>query len=112
MVTRTTYIEQRRVSLKALDREIARMTHYQCGVTTDAALQYDQAIRGLQVSRDKAAKMLQAMRAPDGEALTCEDATQGMENAWGDVRTAVLAAISATYGDACRGPANVPINDC
>lgn len=111
MITKANYIERRTASLRALELEIARLMDYADRVAADVAVQYYEAINVLQVTRDKAAKMLRELHAASDKAWAWEDATSGVEDAWSDLRSAVVAAISATYGDTSRRPAGRHVTD-
>lgn len=96
MFTKTMYIEKRGASLRALDTEIDRLTDYADHATGDEALEYYEAIQGLEASRDRAAKMLLKLGALSAGAVTNADAMRDMEKSWRELRCAVVAAISAT----------------
>lgn len=104
MITKSTYLERRDTSLRVLELEIARLTGYADSVTADVADKYDEAIRCLQVTHDNAAKMLRKLHVVREEAWMWDDATTDMEEAWSDLREAVVAAISTTYCEANRRP--------
>ncbi len=105
MITKATYLARRGASLRALDVEIARLTDYADRVAADVAVKYYETINVLQATRDKAAKMLRELHAVSDKAWAWEDATSAVEDAWSDLRSAVVAAISTTYGDTSRRPA-------
>lgn len=102
MFTKAAYIEKRRAALRALDQEIARLTDFAGRASDDEAGMYYEAIDGLLVSRDHAAKKLRELRAASDKSWEWEDATTGVEEAWKELRNAVLIAIAATYGEAER----------
>lgn len=99
MFTKAMYIERRGASLRALDVEIGRLTDYADGATPDVALNYYEAIQGMETVRDKAAKQLRKLGAVSGEEWASADALTDVENEWRELRRAVIVAISATYGD-------------
>lgn len=111
MITKVSYIERRTASLRTLELEIARLMDYADRVAADVAVKYYEAISGLQATRDKAAKSLRELHALSDKAWEWEDATSGVEEAWSDLRNAVTAAISATYGDTGRRPNGQHITD-
>ncbi len=96
MFTQAMYIERRGASLRALDAEIDRLTDYADRATGDEALEYYEAIQGLETSRDRAAKLLLRLGALSAGAVTNADAMRDMEKSWRELRSAVVAAISAT----------------
>lgn len=102
MITKATYIAKRGASLRALDQEIARLTDYADNVTEDVAVGYDKVIHGLQMTRDNAAKKLRELHSATDTAWAGEDPTMGVEDAWNELRDAVIAAISTTYCEASR----------
>jgi hypothetical protein len=102
MITKTTYIAKRSASLNALDQEIIRLTDYANNATADVANTYFAVIRDLQAKRDKAATMLCQMHSGHDISWKQESATTGVEDAWNELRDAVLAAITTTYYDARR----------
>ena len=104
MITKATYIARRGASLNALDLEIARLTDYADKATEDVAANYYAAIHGLQATRGKAETMLQELHDVSDTAWAGEDPTMGMEDAWRELRDAVIAAISVTYCEASRRP--------
>lgn len=104
MITKATYIAKRGASLRALDQEIARLTDYADNATEDVADKYFAVIHDLQATRDKAVRMLRQMHSGNDKAWMREDATTGVEDAWNELRDAVLAAISTTYCEASRKP--------
>ena len=104
MITKATYIARRGASLKALDLEIARLTDYADKATEDVAVNYYAAIDGLQATREKAETMLRKLDDVSDAAWVGEDPKMGVEDAWNDLRDAVIAAISTTYCEASRRP--------
>ncbi|MBC7816909.1 MAG: hypothetical protein IAG10_08490 [Planctomycetaceae bacterium] len=102
MITKAMYIERRDESLRALDLEIASLMDYAARATADLAVKYDAAINRLQEMRDQAAKKLQGLHVVSDTGWLGDDATLSMEEAWTDLRNAVLAAITATYCEAGR----------
>jgi hypothetical protein len=111
MMTKANYIERRTVSLRALELEIAKLMDYADRVAADLAVKYYEAIHGLQVTHDKAAAMLRELHAVSDKAWAWEDATTGVEDAWSELRSAVIAAISTTYGDTGRRPSGQHVSD-
>lgn len=101
MITKATYIARRGASLNALDLEIARLTDY---ATEDVAVNYYAAIYGLQATREKAETRLRELHAVSDTAWVGDDPTMGVEDAWRELRDAVIAAISTTYCEASRRP--------
>ena len=100
MITKAAYIERRGASLRALDREIERLTNYADMATSDVAVKYYKAIHGLQATRNKAARMLQELRInSDDKVWAWDDATTGLEDAWKELRNAVFIAIATTYSE-------------
>ena len=99
MFTKAMYIERRGASLRALDVEINRLTDYADRASGVVALEYYEAIQGLETSRDRAAKMLLKLGALNAEAVTRADAMRNMESAWRELRNAVVDAISATCSE-------------
>ena len=104
MITKTRYLERRGASLRALELEIDRLTDYANKVTTDVASGYYKAIHGLQATHEKAEAMLEELSAFSDSAWVGADPTMGVEDAWNDLREAVIAAISTTYCEASRRP--------
>jgi 7-cyano-7-deazaguanine synthase in queuosine biosynthesis len=102
MMTKTNYIERRTASLRALELEIAKLMDYADRVAAELSVKYYEAIQGMQVIHDNAARMLRELHAVSEKAWVWEDATSGVEDAWSDLRNAVMAAIATTYGDADR----------
>lgn len=96
MFTKAMYIERRGASLRALDTEINRLTDYADRATGDVALEYYEAIQELETSRDRAVKMLLKLGSLDSEAVANADAMRDMESSWRQLRSAMVAAISAT----------------
>ena len=82
--------------MRALDTEINRLTDYADRATGEVALEYYEAIQGLETSRDRAAKMLLKLGALSAGSVTNADAMRDMEKSWRELRCAVVAAISAT----------------
>ena len=111
MITKANYIERRTASLSVLELEIARLMDYADGAAANVAVKYYEAINVLQATRDKAAKRLRELHAVSDKPWAWEDATSGVEDAWSDVRSAVIAAISTTYGDTSRRPAGQHVTD-
>ncbi len=111
MITKANYIERRTASLRALELEIARLMDYADRVAGDVAVKYYEAINVLQATRDKAAKMLRELHAVSDKAWAWEDATSGVEDAWTDLRSAVISAIATTYGDTNRRPSGQHVTD-
>ncbi|MEK6261661.1 MAG: hypothetical protein AABP62_23930 [Planctomycetota bacterium] len=99
MITPATYIERRGASLRALDVEIGRLTDYADRATGDVALDYYEAIQGLETTRDNAAKTLRKLSEVSGEEVTCANALRDMENSWRELRSALVVAISATCSE-------------
>lgn len=104
MMTKTNYIAKRGASLKALDQEIARLTDFANNATADIADKYFAVIDNLQAKRDKAAKMLRQLHSGNDKVWMQEDVAAGVEDAWNELRDAVLAAITTTYCKASRRP--------
>ena len=104
MITKATYIARRGASLNALDLEIARLTEYADKTTENVAVHYYEAIHGLQATREKAESRLRELHAVSDTAWAGDDPTMGVEDAWRDLRDAVIAAISTTYCEASRSP--------
>ena len=104
MITKAKYIARRGASLKALDREIVRLTLYANRATADEAGNYRIAIDILQGTCDRATKMLRELHANTDGAWVVEEATTDVENAWNELRNALFAAISTTYCDSSRSP--------
>ena len=111
MITKANYIERRTASLRALELEIARLMDYADRVAAEVAVKYYETIYALQATRDKAAKRLRELHAVSDKAWAWEDATSGVEDAWSDLRNAVIAAISTTYGDTNRRPGGQHVTD-
>ena len=112
MLTKASYIEGRGESLRELDLEIARLSDYADKVTTDVAAGYYKAIHGLQATHEKAEAMLEELSAFSDSAWEGENPTMGVEDAWNDLRDAVIAAISTTYCEASRRPSRRHAADC
>lgn len=104
MMTKANYIERRDTSLRVLELEIARLTDYANKATEDVADKYYEAICGLQATHDKAAVMLRKLHVVSEDSWMWEDAATDVEAAWGELREAVVAAISTTYCEAHRRP--------
>ena len=102
MITKANYLERRDTSLRVLELEIARLTDYADRAKADVADKYYEAIRSLQATHDNAAEMLQKLHAASDESWMQEDAATGVEEAWRELREAVIAAISMTYCEANR----------
>ena len=100
MIAKATYITKRGASLRALDGEIDRLMDYACQAPADVALDYCEVIHNLEFARDKAAKTLRKLVAVSGESVAWADALRDMENAWHEVTSAVVIAISATCCEA------------
>jgi flagellar biosynthesis regulator FlaF len=96
MFTKAMYIERRGASLRALDVEISRLTDDANLSSGDIALEYYEAIQGLEIARDRAAATLQRLEAVSEEAVVWSDAVSEMENSWNDLRNSLVAAIAAT----------------
>ena len=90
--------------MKALDQEIARLTNFANNAAADVADKYFVVIHNLQAKRDKAAKMLRQLHSGCDKVWMREDAATGVEDAWNELRDAVLAAITTTYCEASRRP--------
>lgn len=101
MLTKAAYLEKRRAALRALDQEIIRLTDFADGVTEEAVM-YHAAIDELLVARHKASEKIQQLRMAGDKAWVWEDEVTGVDEAWKELRRAVVNAISATYGEACR----------
>ena len=99
MVTKAMYIARRGASLRELDVEIGRLTDYADGATADVALNYYEAIQGMETMRDKAANQLRKLGEVSCEEWKSAEELRDVENEWGALRKAVLVAISATYDD-------------
>jgi chromosome condensin MukBEF ATPase and DNA-binding subunit MukB len=99
MLTKAMYIERRGASLRALDTEINRLTDYADRADDDVALEYYEAIQGLETSRDRAAKMLLKLGSIDAEVVANADDMRDMERYWRELRNAVVNAISTTGSD-------------
>ena len=104
MITKATYIERRGAALRALGQEIVRLTDYADKVTADVAVGYYGAIHELQATHDIAARKLRELRAVSDKTWAREDATADVEQAWKELRNAVLNAISTTYGETSQRP--------
>ena len=102
MITKASYIEMRSASLRAMDIEIARLMDYADRSTADIAAKYYEAIDRLQQTRDKATELLRGLLIASDEAPVWQIAAAGVEEAWKEIRDAVLAAISTTYCEANR----------
>ena len=102
MITKANYLERRETSLRVLELEIARLTDYADRAKADVADKYYEAIRSLQATHDNAAEMLQKLHAASDESWMREDAATDVEEAWRELREAVIAAISMTYCEANR----------
>ena len=102
MITKATYLERRDTSLRAFEMEIARLTDHADRATADVADDYYEAIHRLQASHDKAAKTLRELDAVSDHAWQGKDSAADVEEAWGELREAVVAAISTTYCEASR----------
>lgn len=111
MITKAIYIERRTASLRALELEIAQLMDYADKVAAEIAVKYYEAIHGLQATHDNAVTMLRKLHASSDKAWAWEDATSGVEDAWSDLRSAVIAAIATTYGDTDRRPAGKHVTD-
>lgn len=96
MITKATYIERRSASLRALDLEIIRLTDFANGEDGDEALVCYEVIDVLRTQRDNAVQKLREMQMIDDQRWADDDVTSGMENAWREVRNAVLVAIEMT----------------
>ena len=96
MFTNAMYIESRGASLRALDVEIGRLADYADRASGDVALDYYEAIQGLETTRDKAARTLRKLGEVSGEEVACANAMRAMENSWRELRSALIVAISAT----------------
>ncbi len=99
MLTKASYITQRRASLRVLDRQIRGLQQFCDWETTGASSKYDEAIRGLQTTRDKAAVLLRVLNGTNDRDWVDEDATTDVEHAWTELRNAVLVAIASTYSE-------------
>ena len=102
MLTTDAYLQRRSKSLSALDTEIARMTEF--GNQSDAVNDTDfwEAIERLQLSLDAAAEQLRELVfdcGPESEVPATERSVAGVEQAWGEIRVAVLGAIAVTYAN-------------
>lgn len=97
MIAITTYITRRGASLKALDREIVRLTKHACLTSGEISPHISEAIQGLQATRDNAATRLQELRTVGTDEWSLDEAMSNVEEAWNEIRTAVLIAISSTY---------------
>lgn len=104
MITKATYLDRRDTSLRVLELEIARLTDHADRAKADVADKYYEAIRGLQATHDNAAEMLRKLHVANEDSWMWEDAVTDVEQAWGDLRDAVVAAISTTYCEASRRP--------
>ena len=104
MMTKANYIERRDTSLRVLEFEIARLTDYADKAPADVADRYHEAIRGLQATHDNAAVMLRKLHVVSEDSWMWEDAATDVEAAWGELREAVVTAISTTYCEATRRP--------
>ena len=104
MIVKATYLERRDASLRAFEIEIARLTDHADRATADVAGDYYEAIRRLQATHDNAAEMLRKLRVVSEESWMREDAVTDVEEAWRELREAVVAAISTTYREASRRP--------
>ena len=97
MIAITTYIQRRTASLRALDQEIARLTRHACLAPGEFAPHVFDAIEGLQATRENATIRLQELRTGGTDNGNFDEAMSNVEEAWDEMRTAVLAAISSTY---------------
>ena len=102
MIVKAAYLERRDASLRAFEIEIARLTDHADRATADVAGDYYEAIRRLQATHDNAAEMLRKLRVVSEESWMWEDAATDVEEAWRELREAVIAAISTTYCEANR----------
>ena len=82
--------------MRALDVEISRLTDYADQADGDIAIEYYEAIQGLETTRDRAAKTLCQLGAISDEAVIWSDAMRDMEKSWRELRNSLIAAISAT----------------
>ena len=85
--------------MKALDLEIARLAacvdvenHF------EGFLAHDDVIDGMRAARDNAAQKLRELEELSDGEWALGQAMQAAEDSWSEVRKAVLAAISASYG--------------
>ena len=85
--------------MRALDVEIRRLTDYADGADADVALNFYEAIQGLETTRDRAAKQLQKLGVVSCEERARAEALRDMEHRWRELRNAVLVAITATYNE-------------
>ena len=111
MLTKASYIEGRGESLRELDLEIGRLSDYADKVTAVVAVKYYDVIHCLQATRDKTAKTLCELRAVADELWVEGPASTGVEDAWNELRIAVLAAISTAFCGASDSPFEPHITD-
>lgn len=104
MITKAMYIARRNTSLRAMDREIGRLMNYANKSTEEIAVEYYESIHGLRATRDKAARKLRELHTVSETAWIGDEATTGVEDAWSELRDAVLTAISTTYCEESRSP--------
>lgn len=101
MITPENYVQRRAESLKVLDDVIVRLMEFAEAETKDIASDFFEAINGLKQARAEAVrqvkKLLREMHS--FREVDLETALAGIEQAWEVLRTAVLTAISATYGN-------------
>ena len=97
MMTKDAYIVHRRAMLRGVDTEIARLTDFAEEATLDVAVDYHEAIRGLQNKNDKAAISLREVGSMSDEEWERKDTAIEAEAVWKEMRSAVLFALSATY---------------
>ena len=110
MLTTATYLQRRSKSLSVLGTEIARLTEFASQSDAVNDTDFREAIERLQLSLDAAARQVRELAfgcGPESEVHATERSVAGVEQAWGEMRGAVLAAIAVTYGDSeARGSTN------
>jgi hypothetical protein len=100
MTTKAMYIARRNTSLRALNEEITRLMAFANESSVELAIELEVAIEGLLATRDQAENKLRLLDDVDDSVWMDDRATADLEDAWGDLRGAVLVAISTTYCEA------------
>ncbi len=99
MLSKIAYVERRRAALQRLDIEICRLTDSAEFVAADIAHEYQSAIRGLMLTRDRANDSLGRLAIMGDNGWRSQQQTIELENDWTELRSAVLVAIAATYSE-------------
>lgn len=99
MIAKTTYIRRRDASLRALDLEIIRMKSLADIRPEIITSKYKKAIQRLHSTRDVAARKLRELQQSGEYEWNNGEASYAVEQAWDEIRIAVLYAISATYAE-------------